>query len=338
MRRIAFLRGALAGLAGLVVESTDERLLSPPDRPAAGAAPAPTGAPSPELTEERLVELERHAEVLRGRCRTDGRVPYIHDLVRQAADAAAMCNQAPAWHPLRERAALAAASACYVAGHAFVDRLRVIRAQQWFARAAEYAVAAGSVDLRILAQCGTAHADVQGRMPARALERLAPMETGAPDVQSHYVAIELALTHAANGDDDEAMAALDRAEGYARQLADEPPSPVLGRPSEDQTWHWRGYAAARLGHTDEAKDAIARSYESLPESWRCARGELVCELAQAFAHEGEVERAAEALSTAWVTAKATFSRKNLLRALEVRAQLPDGAASVRALDELIRAS
>jgi hypothetical protein len=330
MRRIAFLRGALAGLASLVVETTDERLLPSPDR--LGAAPADP------LTEDRLAELERQADALRGRCRTDGRVRYTNDLVRQADQAAALFNGAPGWHPLRARAALAAASACYVAGHAFVDRLRVIRAQQWFAKAAGFAVAAGSVDLRILAECGTAHADVQGRMPSRAIDRLAPMETGTPDVQSHYIAIELALTHAANGDDYEAMAALDRAASYASRLADEPPSPVLGRPSEDQTWHWRGYAAARLGHTEEAKAAIARSYDSLPESWRCARGELVCELASVFAREGEVDRSADLLTSAWVTAKATFSRKNLLRALEVRAQLPDGAASVRALDELMRAS
>ena len=330
MRRIAFLRGALAGLASLVVETTDERLLPSPERLG--------GAHADALTEERLAELESHAELLRARCRTDGRVRFTHDLVRQAGHAAAMFDAAPLWHPLRGRAALTAANACYVAGHAFVDRLRVIRAQQWFAKAAEYAVAAGSLDLRILAQCGTAHADVQGRLPARAIDRLVPMETGGPDVQSHYVAIELALTHAANGDDYEAMSALDRAESYARQLADEPPSPVLGRPSEDQTWHWRGYAAARLGHTEEAKAAIARSYQSLPETWRCARGELVCELASVFAREGEVDRSADLLRSAWLTAKATFSRKNLLRALEVRAQLPDGAASVRALDELMRAS
>jgi hypothetical protein len=330
MRRIAFLRGALAGLASLVVETTDERLLPAPGRH--GVAPADA------LTEERLAELERQAEELRGRCRSDGRVRYTRDLVRQADQAAELFAVAPPWHPLRGRAALTAASACYVVGHAFVDRLRVIRAQQWFAKSAEYAVAAGSLDLRILAECGTAHADVQGRMPGRAIARLSPMETGGPDVQSHYVAIELALTHAANGDDYEAMSALDRADSYARQLAHEPPSPVLGRPSEDQTWHWRGYAAARLGHTREAKAAIARSYESLPDDWRCARGELVCELASVFAHEGEVERSVDLLSSAWVTAKATFSRKNLLRALEVRAQLPDGAASVRALDELMRAS
>jgi hypothetical protein len=329
MRRIAFLRGALAGLASLVVETAEERHL---------LAPGPSGGgSSAELTEERLSEMEQRSVALREHCRTNGRVPYLRDLMVQARQYEELLGLAPAWHPLRARAALAAASACYVVGHAYVDRLRVIGAQQWFARAAEHSVTAGSIDLRVLAECGTAHADVHGRAPARALDRLAPMEAGAPVLQRHYVAIELALTHAANGDDYEAMAALDRAETYAGKLADEAPSPVLGRPSEDQTWHWRGYAAARLGHTEAAKTAINRSYASLPESWRCARGELLCELAAAFAHEGEVDRAADLLSSAWMTAKATFSRKNLVRALEVRAQLPDGAASVRALDELIRA-
>lgn len=294
----------------------------------------------PELTDQVLAQARAQTEGLRWLDRKHGASGLLAYTTRHAGYLAGLWRLAESGSPLRPDLAEAAADACHLVAYQAYDQGDRPLAVEWYRSAAELAARGGAKDLYAFAVCGVAfmHArNGNGELALSVLRQLMPLRLSA--AAECYIAVYEAHAHASIRQHDPALRALDQAAGCAMRASSEAPSPWLGIPDHAFAERQRATILAKFG-SPEALTVLARLSQETPEVFQRYRITLLTDQAMAHARIGDVDQAADMLSTALYRNEHIRSAEKRAYILEVRQVLsPDGSArSVRALDEVLRAT
>jgi tetratricopeptide (TPR) repeat protein len=291
----------------------------------------------PQPTDLMLAQIRAQIEGFRWLDRKQGSYGLLPHTARYARRLVGLWRLTDEANPQRRDLAAVAADACHLVAYQAYDQGERARATEWYRCAAGLADRGSAKDLYVFAVCGVAYMHARnddGELALSVLHQLAPL--GLSAAARCYVAVYEAHAYASMRQQPSALRALDRAVEYTTWASGEAPSPWLGIPDSAFAERQRAMILAGFG-SPRALPLLERLSRHTPDIFQRYRVTLLTDRAMAHACLGDADAATDLLARALCRNESSAERRAQI--LAVRQVLgPHDSASVRALDEVLKAS
>ncbi len=295
---------------------------------------------TPDLTDVTLDQVHAQTEGFRWLDRKDGSSAHMKAATRHAHNLTRFWRVTDDTHPLRPELAEIAADACQLVAAQAFDQGTRLQAIEWYRCSADLAARAGNQDLYVFAVCGVAYMHAKNGEAGLALSDLHQLSALPLSAAARcYATVYEAHAYASARRLDPAFRALDRAMAYSEQTPHEAPPSWVGISHNSFVERHRANILAQFGES-EALRILERLDQDTPGLFRDYRVTLGADQAMTYAHLGQVEPCAAALTSAVLLNQLFRSIERTRRILDVRARLDpyQDSRPVKALDEVIQAT